>query len=309
MKSNLQFDAERAAFLTRAASRQTDLIIRYLVDPGMLEDAYRTYGYFRWVDDWLDCEKRPRPECIAFITRQQNLMEACYRAEPTGDVSLEESMLVNLIAGDSEPNSGLQAYIRNMMSVMIFDADRRERLISARELEEYTAWLAAAVTEALHYFIGHTCASPQCEARYQAVSGAHITHMLRDAVEDAEAGYYNIPYEILSEHQITPLDFSAPAYRAWVKTRVQQARACFRLGKEYLARVESLRCRFAGCVYMHRFEIVLDRIEQEDYLLKKQLPERKSSLSSLEMTGLALWQAIKYVPAFSFLHHAPQVKS
>jgi len=29
--------------------------------------------------------------------------------------------------------------------------------------------------------------------RYLAVTGAHITHMLRDAVEDAEAGYYNIP--------------------------------------------------------------------------------------------------------------------
>ena len=39
-------------------------------------------------------------------------MNACYRAEPTGALLPEETMLANLVAGDREPNSGLQAVPR-----------------------------------------------------------------------------------------------------------------------------------------------------------------------------------------------------
>lgn len=310
MNSYAHSDSEMAAAITRAASRQTDLTIRHLVDKGMVEDGYRAYGYFRWVDDWLDQESRPRHERLAFVTRQQNLVDACYRGEPTGALAEEETILVNLIAHDREPNSGLQAYIRNLMAVMAFDADRRERLISERELDDYTNGLATAVTEALHYFIGHCCASPKCDARYQAVSGAHITHMLRDAVDDAEAGYYNIPHEVLTASQIDPRDVSAPAYRAWVKGRVRKARLCFNTGRQYLAQVENLRCRVAGFAYTYRFEVVLNSIEREGYLLRRQYPERKEAGRAVEMIGLALWMALKYrrFPSYSsvFTH---QVRS
>ena len=262
MNVTVQSDFELAAGITRAASRQTDLTIRYLVDRGMVENAYRTYGYFRWVDDWLDQQSLSPQESLAFITRQQNLMEACYLecGNPRGN---EESMLVNLIASDREPDSGLQAYIRNMMAVMAFDANRRGRLISETELETYTRCLAVAVTEAMHHFIGHSRRAPKGSQRYQAVIGAHITHMLRDTLEDAAAGYYNIPSEVLAAHQIKPDEIHSPAYKSWVKTRVQQARKCFQEGRIYLAQVESPRCRLAGYAYMHRFERVLTTIERE----------------------------------------------
>jgi len=301
MKSSFPSDADLAAAITRAASRQTDLTIHYLVDKGMVDDAYRAYGYFRWVDDWLDQEVRPRPERMAFVARQKDLVDACYHGQQPGALAEEETILANLIAADREPNSGLGAYIRNMLAVMEFDADRRERLISTRELDEYTDRLATAVTEALHYFIGHCCASPHCEARYLAVSGAHITHMLRDAVEDAEAGYYNIPIEIVTANQIAPWDVSAPAYRDWVKERVQKARQCFNAGRKYLAQVESLRCRLAGFAYTYRFEVVLNSIEREGYLLRRQYPERKEAGRAVEMICQALWMSLKYrrIPPYS----------
>jgi phytoene/squalene synthetase len=324
MQPNAHSDAELAAAITRAASRQTDLTIRYLVDKGRIEDAYRAYGYFRWVDDWIDQGARPRQERLAFIARQEYLVDACYRGdyitssrctpkackEVSGGLAVQETILVNLIAADREPNSGLQAYIRNLLAVMAFDAERRERLVTAYELDQYTNQLALAVTEALHYFIGHSCASPKCEARYLAVSGAHITHMLRDTLEDAEAGYYNIPLEVLTVHQINPWDVSAPAYRAWVKERVQQARLCFKAGRAYLAQVESLRCRLAGFAYMHRFEVVLNSIEREGYLLRSRYPERKEAGHTVEMIGMAFWMALKVrkFPSYSSVF-TPQVRS
>jgi phytoene/squalene synthetase len=287
-------DDVMARAITRSASRQTDLTIRYLVDPGMVADAYRAYGYFRWVDDWLDVEIRSRQERLSFVNRQKKLMEMLYRGEVSEDLATEEVMLANLIANDREPNSGLQSYIRNMMAVMALDAERRGRLISESELHEYTHLLAVAVTEALHHFVGHCCSSPHDKMRYMAVTGAHITHMLRDTLEDADAGYYNIPHEVMTANQITPWDVDSSAYRGWVRERVRQARECFRIGSEYLAKVENLRCRLAGFAYMRRFQVVLDSIEWDGFVLRRQYPERKERGRGIEILATAAWMALRY---------------
>ena len=120
-------------------------------------------------------------------------------------------MLVELVQGDLEKNSGLQPYLRNMMVVIDFDARRRGTLISQVELDDYTRWLASSVTEAMHYFIGHGCFAPQDETRYLAVSAAHIAHLLRDTFDDVQAGYYNIPRELLEANHIGPQDVQSAA--------------------------------------------------------------------------------------------------
>ncbi|MEI2610204.1 MAG: squalene/phytoene synthase family protein [Candidatus Promineifilaceae bacterium] len=149
----------------------------------------------------------------------------------------------------------------------------------------------------MHYFIGHDAAAPYDETRYLAVTGAHITHMLRDAVEDAAAGYTNIPQEVLEQHQLTPTDWSHEAYRAWVQQRVQLARHCFAVGRQYLARLESLRCRLAGYAYIARFEVVLDLIEKDAYRLRLAYPERKSKKAALQMCLAALAQTgLSFMP-------------
>jgi phytoene/squalene synthetase len=290
MEDHLISDRALAATITRAASKQTYYTIRLLVDTGLVEDAYRAYAYFRWVDDWLDQEPRPRPERLAFVKRQQALVDARAHKNPLADLTPEECLLVDLIQRDTEKNSGLHAYIRNLMAVMAFDADRRGRLISQCELNDYTHWLAVAVTEALHYFIGHNCASPHGEIRYMAVSGAHITHMLRDTLEDAKAGYYNIPREVIAANGIAPWDVASDAYRDWVNERVCAARACISIGRDYLAHVENLRCRIAGYAYIHRFEAVLDEIEHADYKLQARYPKRTDR--GMGLVGWALWMAL-----------------
>ncbi len=51
-------DAFLAAKITKAASRQTYYTIRLLVDRNLVDDAYRTYAYFRWVDDALELSRQ-----------------------------------------------------------------------------------------------------------------------------------------------------------------------------------------------------------------------------------------------------------
>lgn len=284
-----------APAITKAASKQTYYTIRFLVDRERVADAYRAYGYFRWVDDALDAEPGSGVERSAFLERQKSLLEKCYRGESLPDATIEENMLIELVKRDPEKSSGLQSYLRNMMLVMDFDSKRRGRLISQAKLNDYTRWLSSAVTEAMHYFIGHCCHSPHDETRYLAVAGAHITHMLRDTFDDVQAGYYNIPREVLEAGRIEPQDIQSKAYRTWVESRVQLARKHFQAGRHYLARVENPRCRLAGFAYTARFEWLLDTIEREDWYLRPHYSERKRFGTGLRM-GLSTLSALIHLP-------------
>lgn len=285
-----------APSITKAASKQTYYTVRFLADRGRIDDAYRVYGYFRWVDDMLDEDSGAGAqlrygdpfERMAFLERQKFILERCYRGESPRDVDIEEQMLVELIHHDHEKSSGLQSYLRNMMMVMDFDARRRGRVISQVELDDYTHWLAIAVTEALHYFIGHGAFTPEDDTRYLAVSAAHITHMLRDTYDDMHTGYFNIPREVLDANQIGPHEVKSDAYRVWVKSRVQLARQYFEAGHDYFRRVRNWRARLAGFAYMARFETLLDTFEKENYTLRPQYNERKSAGTGLRMSWLAL---------------------
>jgi phytoene/squalene synthetase len=277
-----------AAEITRSASKQTYYIIRFFVDRELINDAYRAYGYFRWVDDVLDIEPGAKFGKISFVKRQKLLLEACYRGEAPDDLCPEEWMLFDLVRNDTEKNSGLQTYLRNMMEIMDFDTQRRNQVISQAELSEYSRKLAMGVTEAMHYFIGHNHPTPAHEDRYLAVTAAHITHMLRDALEDTDIGYFNIPSEYLQSKGIKPYDVESLAYREWVCERVQLASSYFKIGKEYIAHIKSLRCRLAGYAYIARFEWVLRAIEHDNYCLKPDYSGRKSLGASLWMGWITL---------------------
>ena len=272
------------ARITKAGSKQTYYTFRLLTDRNRVQDAFRSYAYFRWLDDLLDCDSGSEQEKIELIRRQQTILEACYQKNPPGEVGPEEQMLVDLIRNDGEKHSGLQIYLRNMMAVMTFDVERCGRLITHAELTEYTHLLSTAVTELLFYFIGHE-ASPVClENRYQAVNGAHIVHMLRDLVEDISAGYFNVPGKYIVEHRISLQDIHSLPFRKWVFDRVKLARQYFKVGRKYIAHVKSFRCRLAGFAYIARFEWMMRTIEKDGYRLRPEYPERKSLQAGLWMT-------------------------
>lgn len=282
-----------ASALTKAASKQTYYTIRFLVDRERRDDAYRAYAYFRWVDDILDGDAPSDPLASDarrrwFVERQQGLLDRCLRGEAPLHASPHEGMLVELVQHAGPADGALEAYLRNMMRVMDFDVRRRGLLVSQAELDDYTRWLATAVTEAMQHFIGNGADAPRDETRYLAVTGAHIVHMLRDTFEDVRAGYFNVPREVLEASSIGPADVHSDAYRAWVADRVTLARTCFEGGKSYFARVEEPRHRLAGLAYMARFEWLMETLEREGYRLRPRYDERRSLGIGLRMG----WQAI-----------------
>ncbi len=281
-------NASPASLITKNASSQTYYTIRFLADRSRMQDAYRAYAYFRWVDDTLDSDVLSDVQRTAFLERQEYLLEQCYLGKPPSEAEPEENMLVELVQQDGEKNSGLRVYLQNMMKVMDFDVRRRGRLISQAELSQYTRWLASAVTECIHYFVGHGDYSPHDATRYLAVSAAHVAHMLRDTFDDAQLGYYNIPREVLQANHIGPLDVHTDAYCAWVRSRVDLASEEFRAGKAYFAQVENWRCRLACLAYIARFEWLLDMVEREGYVVRPDYSERKSAQAGLQIAWLTL---------------------
>ncbi len=280
MNKALDPSAALAASLTRAGSRHTYLTICWLVDRDLVSDAFRAYAYFRWLDDVIDVMPLSRDQRLAFFREQKSLMTRLHAGDRPQDLAPEEATLACLIEHDRRSHGGLDSYLRNMMAVMEFDARRRGRLISQDELDGYTRNLSTAVMDGLSYFIGHHYGYPETEERYHAVAAAHISHMLRDAVADAEAGYYNIPREVLEAGRIAPSDFHAPAYQDWVRSRVALAQDLFRQGKRYIRRLDHLRARLAGLAYCARFESVLDTIERADYVL--QLEDKRARRPALQ---------------------------
>jgi phytoene/squalene synthetase len=300
--------APLAAAITRTASLQSYLTIRWLADQAYRADAFALYAYFRWLDDTVDESLVDRDQRLAFVARQRSLLAQAATGETPAGLSPEEALLVGLFRSDRERSDrersdrersdrassdrassgcgeiraeeldgrtgGLLLSLRSMLDVMEFDARRRGRPVTQRELDDYTSDLAIAVTEALHHCIGHGQSCPHDETRYVAVAGAHVAHMLRDLAEDLGTGYVNVPSELLADGHVSLQDLHAPALRAWVRDRVELARTCFATGRGYLARTENARCRLAGHAYIARFEWVLDAVEHDGYRLRPSYPER-----------------------------------
>jgi phytoene/squalene synthetase len=284
-----------ARSITWSSSKQSFLTAWFLADRNLVDDCLRAYAYFRWADDIIDISLHDKEERLAFIDRQKMLIDRLYRQERPADLTPEETMLADLIGHDQGNNSGLQSFICNFMAVLEFDSDRKGRQIDQGELNRYTNLLSSAVMDGIQYFIGCCYAYPKPETRCQAVLGAHITHMLRDMLEDIHTGFINIPSEYLEAHGIDAQQVSNEQMCEWVRERVQLARACFAVGKRYIDSLEVLRCKLAGYCYCARFERILDAIEKDGYLLRTDYGELKGLFAWLDMARLALVVTVKHL--------------
>ncbi len=273
--------------VTRRESLQSYLTMRLLADRDLVEDSFRAYAYFRWADDTVDKLPASSADRGAFIRGQRRLIEGLYRGVRPPALGREETMVADLIANDRVPNSRLRSYVENFLAIIEFDAERRGRRITEVELRTYSDRLAIAVTDAIQYFIMNGHDYSEGESRVAAARAAHITHMLRDYREDLVAGYWNIPSEYLAAHGIGPADIDSPAFLAWVRERVDEAREDFRKGKAYIDRLDVLRTKIAASWYCGHFEHVLDTIEKDGFHLRVDYSTRHRFAAWLRMLWIA----------------------
>jgi phytoene/squalene synthetase len=287
--------ATLARSITWASSKQTYYTVRLLVDPNLVNDCYRAYAYFRWADDIVDDVSQSIDERISFIRQQRELIDRLYRDERPDGLTSEEELIADLIGNDEKENAGLESFIRNFLAILEFDAHRKGQFISQSELPWYSDCLGKAVTDCIQFFIGHDHPYPTAEEQYLAATAAHITHMLRDMVQDIPDGFINMPWEYLEAHGIGPQDVDSPPFRAWVRKRVELARSYFRAGKRYLDELDVLRCKIAAYWYCARFEGVLDSIERDGYVLRPGYKERRKASTWVKMAWLSVSITLRHI--------------
>ena len=291
--------ADLARSITWEGSRQTYITGRLMIDRDLVDDFYRAYAYFRWADDVIDSSSHSDEERITFIKRQRDLIDGLYKNGRPDDLAAEEEIMVDLISHDRGENSGLQSFIRNMLAIIEFDAYRKGWPIGREELVWYSNCLAKSVTDGIQYFIGNGQAYPDGNDRYSAAFGAHITHLLRDTVQDTADGFINIPDEYLETHAIGPGDVDSDPYREWVQERVEEAWQQLHEGKRYLDKLDILRCKVAGYWYCARFEAVLSTIERDDYHLRAEYEERGKLSTWLKIGWLGIVITFRHITSRS----------
>jgi phytoene/squalene synthetase len=287
--------AALARSITWDASKQTYYTAGLMADKDLVNDCYRAYAYFRWVDDVVDESSQSSNERVAYISRQKELIDRLYRNDRPSGLAQEEEIIADLIDHDTEENSGLQSFIRNFLAVIEFDAHRKGRLISHQELTWYSRCLGRAVTDCVLYFVGNGRPYPNTDNRFLGPIGAHVAHMLRDMLVDTADGFINIPREYLEAHGISPQDVASAPYRAWVRSRVDQARQYFREGKHFFDQLDSLRRKIVGYWYCARFEGLLSAIERDGYVLRSAYDERRRLPTLLRITWLGASVTLRHL--------------
>ena len=287
--------ANLARSITWSGSKQTYFTGRLMIDRDLVDDFYRAYAYFRWVDDIIDISSQSDEARITFIKRQRELIDCLYSDVKPDEIGREEEMLADLIGHDRGKNSGLQSFIRNMFAIIEFDAYRKGLSIGREELLWYSNCLAKSVTDGIQYFIGNGQPYPDSDNRYSGATGAHIAHLLRDTLPDTADGFINIPAEYLETHDIRLDDVNSDPYRAWVRERVEEARQYLYEGRRYLDEMDVLRCKVAGYWYCARFETVLDTIEGDGYYLRVDYQERHRLATWLKISWLGVIITFRHI--------------
>jgi phytoene/squalene synthetase len=286
--------AALAKSITWAASKQSYLTALLMVDRGLIDDAFRAYGYFRWIDDVVDIDSRNRLDRTSFMTRQKEIIQALYRGDRPADLTPEEEMVADMICRHEAKDAGVHSYIKKMLGVIDFDAHRRGKLVGAEKLRWYSDALGASVVDAIQFFIGGGQSYPKTEDRYAAGIAAHIAHILRDMRADIADGFVNIPREYLEQHGLDPEDVEHSAFRSWVREQVDTSRKLFRLGRRYLDKLDSLRVKIVGFWYCARFDGVLDAIEQDGYVLRKDYGSRHGIANWMKMASVAISTTVRH---------------
>lgn len=292
-----------AGSITKNSSLQTFYTIKLLVDKPLVNDAFKAYAYFRWIDDQVDKYLPNCIECKNFIKRQKKIIKNAYSHIEQSNLKPEEKIITELIKSDDKQKSKLNSYITNLFSIIEFDNYRKGRFINQKELIWYSDNLGKAVTDCIQYFIGNNTYYPDLKYRYSAAIAAHIIHMLRDYSEDQKENYLNAPEKYIEKINKYPENNQNIPSKTWIKNRIKLARKNFELGKMYIDQVPVLRYKIATRLYCARFELLMETIEKDNYILRPVYKHKNKFLHLLKLLFSAVKISLKHFLTKSVLSH------
>lgn len=196
--------AEFARNIAKKESPKASVILDFLIDKPGRDYLNLCYSYLRWTDDIVDNPNFPVEYKKNFIEHQKDLISLSYSKESFEPSGIEEACFFHFAEyAVSSNNLLLLEEVKNMVEAMSMDVKRLEGsgVFSSAELEHYINLMSKSVFNILYNFI----AFPGFEYREEFYLGSKFTTtalMIRDLMEDINAGFINIPEEDIDRYQL-----------------------------------------------------------------------------------------------------------
>lgn len=224
------------------------------------------YGYFRKVDDFIDDEQRSEAECREFLEHQKRIIRRLY----TKGAVKSAHAIAPVIAYDLSRGCRLKATIFSLFETFLFDAGRRSKLVTSKELKDYSLNLGKAYARMLLHFI--QARASDGEAAAFLAHACHQVHILRDFFLDQRLGYVNISKEEIRQYKIRLDSINDTNFQRWLRDRINATEGLFERSKTLLDQDRSLRVKLIGHLYSCRYELLLQQIKAAGFWLEEHYP-------------------------------------
>lgn len=192
--------AEKAA---KSKSPKAKFILDHTVDKTQREYLNLSYAYLRWVDDFIDNPLISIDEKIKFIQRQKYLINQCSKKLFVEHEQPGEAFLFYFFEyANKNDSSILIRAIEKMVEAIEMDVERlkSDGTFTEADLNFYINTQSKALYDIIIYFFlpsqYHSVKNVQT-GRFQA-----RVFMMRDIIEDIDAGLINISREDIKEFKL-----------------------------------------------------------------------------------------------------------
>lgn len=170
--------------------------------------AYFCYYYLRWVDDYIDDNKRNLENKKNFLTQQLKLITSILGTQKIQPNFTEEYFLFYLIEYlRSQQKTNLISLVITMLNTISQDINRLENngIFSESEMQKYFEGQAKTTFRIVNFFL-HPQLSEEYDDKFTCLLTLAQITLFRDLADDLDLGYINISKEDIIKFELSTND-------------------------------------------------------------------------------------------------------
>ncbi len=251
------------------------LVARLTFDRRVAHAFPALYDYLRWVDDVVDSEEGSKTSRLQFIHQQKANLDLLYSGIDHHNSNMDSSAMqfqgfseaklaVPFVSMDLKFAKRLKPHVFSLLASVEMDCLRRGTILSAGSLKEIILLEGGSILEIAQFFASPDYPYPARKEPPEAMACVWA-HNLRDFVEDASIGHYNIAEEDISKYGVDPTKIAREPLRIWAREKTEEALELMRSGQRQVKGKQPLRCYVAWNAVCTKYSQVLLRIRANDY--------------------------------------------
>jgi hypothetical protein len=176
------------------------------------------YAYMRWLDDIVDNISNNESTINNFLVHQRKLINNLYNGKNITTQIEQEKLLIDFINYDISIGCQLKEDFLIMLETLFFDLNRRHKICTKFEIEEYSYRMAKSFSSFILHFLNGENVKEKEEIITLASYGCQA-YMLRDLAEDIKNGLINIDKETIDKYGINIKEPHCDQILIWIRKK------------------------------------------------------------------------------------------